>query len=276
MSSKRIKLTLFIFPALVIGGFETFRHTLCIPYLSMETGNWLTALLAALIVALISRRLFSQFEQTERDLSSERETRAVFEERERIARELHDRIAQSIFYIGVQINSVKQKANFNEPGVQSSLNDVLLALREMDENVRQSIFNLRQDAQSGAHFVERVENYLKNAFVSMNVTWELDLSHNVTILQPDEQVQLFGILQEAITNIRKHAKASHIKISLETSDNKWTFQIFDDGVGFDVEQAREKKYGLDIIFSRAADIGAKPIIQSSPNGTMIQILKEAN
>ena len=134
MTSNRIKLILYIFPALVIGGFETLRHTISIPYISSDLGNWVTALLTSLIVALFSKRMFTQFEMTERELSLEREKRAVFEERERLARELHDQIAQTIFYLGVQVESIQNRMLRETDGLQVTLDEIQVALREMDDN----------------------------------------------------------------------------------------------------------------------------------------------
>ena len=75
----------------------------------MKLGNWVTALIDAAVIALISRKLFQQYANTEKELGKERETRAVFEERERLARVLHDQIAQSIFYSGVQVG-IRQRS----------------------------------------------------------------------------------------------------------------------------------------------------------------------
>lgn len=151
MIPRYIKWALFFVPALVIGGFETVRHTLLTNILPMEMGNWVTAVIDAVVIAIVSRTLFQQFARTEQALSHERESRAVMEERERLARTLHDQIAQSLFYAGVQIQAVKSRAAaYADPALQSELDDISQSLREMDENVRQAIFNLKQKSVVGA------------------------------------------------------------------------------------------------------------------------------
>jgi signal transduction histidine kinase len=276
MKPRSIKILLLLIPTLVVLGFEYLRHSFCIPYVSLQTGNWLIAGLTALSISLISQGLFSRFEQAERSLSQEREKRAIMEERERLARELHDRIAQSIFYMGVQIDSLRQ-SNLEKPIDQGMWDELHLALREMDENVRQSIFNLKQNIETTLDFGERIEGYLKNAFYAMQVTWSVHLDLDPSLLETTEQIQLFGILQEAITNIRKHSSATSVLVHLKqkpiAEQTKWIFEICDDGVGFNIKQRRENQYGLDIIMNRAKDIGATALIESGEQGTCLRILK---
>jgi signal transduction histidine kinase len=280
MNTQRIKVALLLIPTFIVLGFEYLRHTYCIPYVSLETGNWMIAGLTALSISLISQRLFYRFEQAERSLSAEREIRAVLEERERLARELHDRIAQSIFYMGVKIESLR-KTNVQKPIESSEWDEVLLALREMDENVRQAIFNLRQNDAASMDFGERIERYLENAFCDTQVHWTVNLECDPSFLATTEQIQLFGILQEAVTNIRKHASASRVSVTLSKTSpgngqETWTFQICDNGIGFNPQERRRNQYGLDIIMNRARDIGATALIESSGQGTCIRIIKNWN
>jgi signal transduction histidine kinase len=278
MNTQRIKMALLFIPTLIVLGFEYLRHTYCIPYVSLETGNWMIAGLTALSISLISQGLFYRFEQAERSLSTEREARAIMEERERLARELHDQIAQSIFYLGVQIHALQKKTSQGQ--IKSGeWDEVLLALREMDENVRQAIFNLRQDTSTTLDFRERVERYLENAFCNTDTQWTVEIDDDTAqFLHTTEQIQLFGILQEAITNVRKHASASRVSVTLsntspEGNRAKWTFQICDDGVGFDTDEPRRHQYGLDIMMSRAKDMGATAVIESNKNGTCVRVVK---
>ncbi len=275
MNIKLIKWSLFLVPALVIGGFETIRHTLMEHFLSMQLGNWITAVIDAAVIAAISRKLFQSFAKAEKELSEEKRFRAVLEERERLARVLHDQIAQFIFYCGVQVSAVQEKVSqYEDLQLEAKFNDILLSLREIDQNVRQSIFNLRQQATESADFDDRIRSYLNRVFTEGNTTWDLQFSENNFQLSPTEQVQLFGILQEAITNVIKHAKAQHVVISFDTAKDtqtKWIFRIHDNGVGFDPDSVNSINYGLDIMKNRARDIGAKLSIDSGRKGTTVTI-----
>lgn len=276
MNTVGIRLSLLLIPTLIVLGFEYLRHTYCIPYVSLQTGNWMIAGLTALSISVISQGLFYRFEQTSRSLSAEREARAIMEERERLARELHDRIAQSIFYLGVQINSLR-KTNGSGSNEPSELDEVLIALREMDENVRQAIFNLRQDSTITLALRERIDRYLENVFCDTDTEWRVSLDGDAA-LSTTEEIQLFGILQECVTNIRKHASASHVSVTLSNTSSKadrgeWTFEVCDNGVGFNTDGHRRNQYGLDIVASRANDIGAMASVESDEQGTRIRIVK---
>lgn len=275
MKSIRTRISLLLFPTLIILGFEYLRHAFCIPYVSLQTGDWMMAGMTAISIALISQSLFSHFEQAERSLSLEREKRAIMVERERLARELHDQIAQSIFYMGVEIDSLRQ-ANAKKPIDSGAWDELLLALREMDKNVRQAIFNLRQDTEATLNFRERVQRFLENAFSNSEIHWTVNFCETVS-LETKEQIHLFGILQEAVTNICKHASATSVYVTLaETSfgnPTKWEFEIRDDGVGFNSRQRQVNQYGLDIIKNRAKDINATSFIESNGRGTSIRIVK---
>ncbi|KPV43762.1 sensor histidine kinase [Alicyclobacillus ferrooxydans] len=272
MTLNRIKWTLFIVPAIVIGLFETIRHTLLEHILPMELGNWITAVIDAMVIALVSKTLLHQFSKAEKELSQERQAHAILRERERLARILHDQIAQSIFYSGVQIKTARKMANkCGSPELNSVLEDVVMSLREIDENLRQSIFNLKSESNFALNLKDRVEAYLAKMLSRTELTWKVDFPQEFSWVTHSQQVQLFGVLQEAVTNIVKHAHASHVYVRLHTSTSRplgWSFKVEDDGVGFDGESQRNG-HGLDIMAGRARDIGAELRIESGPSGTTI-------
>lgn len=275
MVPLRIKMSLFFIPAIVIGLFETIRHTLLENILPMELGNWITAFVDAGAIALVARGLFLAYANTEHQLSQERASRAVLEERERLGRVLHDQIAQSIFYSGVQVSSAKtkiQQMKYRE--AEQNLTDVLLSLREIDENVRQAIFNLKQDIVEGAHFEERIRSSLEKTLSKKNMSWSFESSGNNVTFSPTEQVQLFGIFQEAITNVVKHSQATHVSVQLHVEDTDhqhWALTIEDDGIGFNRETIRDGSYGMEIMENRARDIKAELRVKSEPGRTSIQV-----
>jgi len=277
MTASRVKFALYIVPAIIVAVFETLRENYCVPYVSLTTGNWIIALLTAFVIALTTHTLFQRYEQTERALGMERETRAIMEERERLERDLHDRIAQSIFYLGVRTQTAKQKPGLTSADAIEFLDELVLTLREMDENVRQAIFNLRQDTETEPDFKERAERYLGNVFAGTGVDWDMEIDEEAVWLETAEQVQLFGILQEAATNVRKHARAHRVqvKLSVDGQEKKrgWVFSIQDDGEGFDPTQVPAGRFGLTIMRSRAHDIGANVDIKPNEKGTLIRVTR---
>lgn len=277
MTPSRIRWILFIVPAVVIGGFETLRHTLLEQILPMELGNWVTASVDALVIAAVSHRLFQQFAKDQRDLAVAREYRVVSEERERLARALHDQLSQSMFFTGTKVQTALQAANdAGSTKLQTSLNDILVTLREADENIRQAIFNLRHDATDKVAFEDRLGKYMADRLSSGEITWKLDLSLPPPVLDPREQVQLFGILQESVLNVLKHAHASQIVIRLNNhlDTDGWEFSVRDNGTGFTHTPDNHKTYGLDILANRAHEIDCDIDIQSTAEGTVIRVTRQ--
>jgi signal transduction histidine kinase len=280
LTHKRIKWILFLIPAFVIGSFETIRHTLLQSFLPTELGNWITAIIDAAVIAFVSRGLFQQFTQAEKTIAEERASRAVLEERERLARALHDQIAQAVFYAGVQVSAAKElKNNVDCAALQTKLNDISVSLRDIDEHVRQAIFNLQYPSLDSSQFADRIRTFLVKRFVGTHTTWDLQFPEHEPSLPNPIQIQLFGILQEAVTNIIKHADATHVDVYFENNsavEPGWTFTIQDNGHGFDTNDTRENAYGLDIIRNRAKDIGAMADIESNTDGSKVRISYRPN
>lgn len=272
MNLRRMKWMLFIVPAVVIGGFETIRHTLLEKVIPLEMGNWITACIDAAVIALITRQLLQRFAATESELHEERAHRIVLQERERLARVLHDQIAQTIFYSGVQVNAAREAAT-DLPQVAERLEEVRMSLREIDENIRQAIFNLREDAAPGDNLQARFNSYLHRTFDGTAVTWQLKYAGDGPEFGLAQQVHLFGILQEAITNVMKHAHASEVQVQVtgRSNDAQWTLLISDNGRGFTAGIPSGSKFGLDLMKSRADEIGAEMSVKTGNQGTTITV-----
>lgn len=280
MTHRQIKWMLFIVPALVIGSFETLRHTVLTNVIPLQLGNWITALIDAGLIAILSRQMFRLFEKNQAELSTKRERLAILEERERLAREMHDQIAQSIFYTGVQVQFIQQRTELlRDSELQNSLVNVLSSLREMDDNIRQAIFNLKQPAVDHADFMERVHHYLASTLGDNGITWSVQAASDGPTLLPAEQLQLFGILQEAVTNIIKHSRASMVRVSLEQTSSpqhQWIFSVEDNGIGFGSASAEGHRYGLGIIENRAREINATALFESKPEDRYTRICVKKN
>ena len=274
MTTSRLKWTLIIMPALIIGLFELIRHTaLLLSILPMDVGNWLTPLIDALVIAIVSRTLLQRLLDTEQALSHERASRAALEERENIARALHDQIAQSIFYSGVQINATKDLVKiYNDRELIDKLDQVVSALREMDEIIRHSIFSLRTQITLDQNFESRIRSYLEKILTLNRIEWTLNFPPAASELTPKKQAQLFGILQEAVANIVKHAEATKVSVTLNLErNNDWTFVVKDNGIGMTITSISQHQHGISIITNRATEIGASIAFESSSSGTKVII-----
>lgn len=248
-----------LLPPLIIGGFEFIRHDFLLAYLSMETGNVYITMLTLLLSFLFATWMFRTIERMNARLVEEQARRAVYEERERLARELHDGIAQSLFFLNVKLK-------------QGHLDDARVAVSAIDNHVRQAIFNLRSLPEEGS-LKQRLEKWLTQWSALSGV----DVSHEIRVMDnfftPAEEVQLFGIIQEAFANIRKHAQAQHAWIRLTTDEpHNWVLAIEDDGVGVPPTPTETKKYGLSMMRERAKQLNA--VIDIRPRmdgGTIISL-----
>lgn len=254
-------LTVFL-PPLIIGGFEFVRHDFLLPYMSMETGNVFITLLTFLLSFLFATWMFRTIERMNARLVEEQARRAVYEERERLARELHDGIAQSLFFLNVKLK-------------QGHLDDARIAVSAIDNHVRQAIFNLRSLPEEGS-LEQRLEKWLGqwSALSGVDISHELRVMDN--FFTPAEEVQLFGIIQEAFANIRKHAKARQSWIRLTTEEpRRWVLSIEDDGVGLPLTETETKKYGLAMMRERAKQLNAViDIRQRTEGGTTISLISQ--
>ncbi|MFY0543525.1 sensor histidine kinase [Brevibacillus sp. H7] len=249
-----------LLPPIVIGGFEFVRHDFLLSYMSMETGNVYITLLTLLLSFLFATWMFRKIERMNARLVVEQARRAVYEERERLARELHDGIAQSLFFLNVKLK-------------QGQLDDARIAVSAIDNHVRQAIFNLRSLPEEGSSFPQRVEKWLGQWSALSGVDVTPDLTVKDGFFSPAEEVQLFGIIQEAFANIRKHAQARHAWIRLTTKEHRrWELVIQDDGVGLGETDERSKKYGLAMMRERAKQLGAViTIAPRAAGGTEIRL-----
>lgn len=259
MAYRTLKILTILVPTIVIGGFEFIRHTLLYPELSMKTGNYIITILTFIISTFYANWMFRTIEEQNQRISKERELRAVYEERERLAKELHDNIAQSLFLLKVDIKKGKVK----EAGA---------ILQSIDNNLRQAIFNLRLKPSEHVSFSTRIENWIEEWVTVSGMESKVEIQLENGFFLPQEEVQLFGIIQEAFANIRKHARASVANLQLRTQGDQWQLVIRDDGVGFVPDEIPPQKYGLLMLKERAAKIDGEVHVQTGEgNGTTILV-----
>ena len=194
------------------------------------------------------------------------ETLAVMEERQRLARDLHDSVTQRLYSLMLYASAGK-KAYENENEIK-----VKRHLEQIDENAQQAlremrllIHELRPDILEKEGFMGALSHRLDFVEKRAGVDYELQLDGQLS-LSKQEEVELFTIITEALNNSLKHANADKIIIKITSSDDHLRVEICDNGIGFDEETAR-KRNGLGIISmrERAEQIGGKFSIHSEPN-----------
>ncbi|CAG7647805.1 sensor histidine kinase [Paenibacillus allorhizosphaerae] len=254
VSMRTLKILSILLPPTLIGGFEYFRHDFLLHELSMETGNLYITLLTLLLSFLFTTWMFGRIRTMNARLSKEQAKRAVYEERERLAQELHDNIAQILFFLNVQLK-------------KGQIDEARSAVTEIDLHLRQAIFNLRTPPEEGENFAARLRAWLKEWSALSGIAVESRISESAESLAPSTEVPLFSIIREAFTNIRKHSMADQAMIELGKTDDEggWRLYIRDNGAGLSGESLPETggRYGLSMIRKWAEELGATLDIHSS-------------
>ncbi len=191
------------------------------------------------------------------------------EERTRIARDLHDRIGQSLAFLAFELDRILNR-NEADP-VRELLTELRANLRTVVSEVRETLYDLRTDVGADRDFATVIGDF--SARVADRAHLEIDLdcdrSMRLPILQERE---MWRIAQEALINVERHADASHVKISWLCSGSTAVLEVADDGRGFpDGHSGRIDSYGVLGMRERAASIGASFELISHPGeGTTVR------
>lgn len=193
----------------------------------------------------------------------ERES-AVGEERALLARELHDSIAQSLAFLKIQVQLLRTATQKGQPQqVQTALDELDVGLRESINDVRELLVHFRTRANAGDIELALAETLQKFRHQT-GLPAQLQMHGEGLPLPADVQLQVLHVLQEALSNVRKHAGASQVVLDVQRGD-AWRFEVRDDGIGFDPLLGPDETHvGLKIMRERAAAIGAQVAVGSRP------------
>ena len=165
---------------------------------------------------------------------------AITEERTRIAREIHDGVAQLLAFSALKLDLVARLMEKDKDRAQVELDLARDTVRETIREIRRSIFALRPVDLERYGFVETVRRYVADFGQQNEVRVRLDVA-DVGELTPKSEGVLFRIFQEAMHNVAKHSKATLVEVRLGTDDSGMVFvQVRDDGAGFDVQQVGDR------------------------------------
>ncbi|MGE3269470.1 MAG: GAF domain-containing protein [Chloroflexota bacterium] len=202
-------------------------------------------------------------------------------ERERIARELHDSLAQALGYVRLQAAHAREEVTRgHDEQVLQTLAQIGEVVGDAYAEVREAILGLRSGGSGGDRtLIDALTEYLARYQQQTGVGVDLEVSPSATAtaLAPVVEVQLMRIVQEALANVRKHARTAHAKLEIAivtgTGGPRLQVRIADDGLGFDLTQSGGSgHYGLAIMRERAEGVGGEIEIVSSPGrGTHITV-----
>lgn len=191
------------------------------------------------------------------------EARAILGERARLAREIHDGLAQTLAFLKIEIGRAENMLAQGQPGQAARLlkdsartvGDAYLDARQAIENLRRAPDNLGDWLRQAAEDFEELSG--------LPVRTDLRIVHD---FPANVQVQMIRIVQEALTNIRKHAQAGGVRLSAREEAGETVIEVADDGRGFSPSDVAATRFGLRGMRERAESVGADFQVSSCPNG----------
>ena len=190
-------------------------------------------------------------------------------ERARIARDLHDRTAQSLAYIGFELDRLSNR--YSDP----ALPELHRVVREVVVELRETLYQLRTTVTDDEGLVPLAEPYLRRWSDRTGVTSTFEAICPDRRLPRQVEQELWRIFQEALTNVERHADASSVHVTWDCSDGHARLVVQDDGAGMDSARPAPERYGLVGIRERADAIGARVHFDSDlGNGTTVLIEME--
>lgn len=205
-----------------------------------------------------------------RRLQGQLQDLAVLRERNRLAREVHDRVASKLYGIALRLQIISLR-------VPETCHEALMAVRDQvltsQAELKECIQAMYRDPLPSRNFSEVVQEMAEYFRQNFELPIEVVLPRESIILDSRRLQELTYILSEALTNVRKHAHAAHVKVSVIPRKGKYRLVIEDDGQGCDFTNGASRRgLGLAAMRSRAEEIGGYCLIESSPGkGTRVEV-----
>ena len=244
--------------------------------------NWREATIETVLIAGVGLlavlrliRNITERKRAEEQVLQQQRALAAMEERQRMARELHDSLGQVLSYVNAQAQAALDLIEKGEAATAvAHLARLSTVAADANTDVREFILDMRATVSPEQGFFAALEQYLQQFSQTYGLPTTLSRPDDVAddLLSPMARVQLLRIVQEALTNTRKHAQANSAQVIFTPADVHVQVVITDDGIGFsphpDWEEASH--FGLEIMRERAAIVGGALEVRSAPGqGTQV-------
>jgi len=279
---QTLKWLTILIPTILVWVIETLRHMIFVETDPMVIGNIIMASLVFIAIFLFMRFIFEAIERMERQSIRQNQEMAVLEERERIAREMHDGFAQVLGYVNATAQATRQfLTNTRVKEAEDNLKELETVARDAYADVREVILQLRTTNVFQKDLIPLLKEYV-GRFSQIGVT-KIELEVNdcsEKCFSANSELQIIRIIQEALTNIRKHAGAKHGWVRITNQNGQCKIVIEDDGRGFNSVSVRDgdrPRFGLQIMKERAESIRGNVDVTSIPgDGTRVTLTIPSN
>ena len=197
------------------------------------------------------------------------------DERKSISRDLHDELGQALTAVIMDLAIIRQ--DVSDTKVVARINKVSSLVSETIKTVQRLTYQLRPDIIDDLGIDAAIEWYTKEYMLRNKIEVILNLDTEISI-SPESSLTIFRIMQESLTNIARHARATKVEIKLKQSTDSILFKISDNGTGIkDEELMAKKSFGIIGMKERAASIGAScDIYRGTEKGTIIKLIFPLN
>ncbi len=252
-----------------------FRRTFYLIFNIPQQINLFYMSLGVGVASMMIATFFIVASEKEEMLRLERENRelAVMDERNRIARELHDSVSQNLFGISLHLNTMEYILGKDQARAGEITKLLKGMVEEVQTEMRLMIYELRPAALAEKGFFEALESLITLFRVRYNLDISSDFSGDEN-LDSRKQLVIYRVLQESLNNIVKHAQASKVKVSLKVWDGQVELAIQDNGKGFnDSDKNKDDEHlGIKCMKERITELKGDFLIKSlSGNGTTVNV-----
>jgi signal transduction histidine kinase len=269
---ERVALSLAASASIILSITHLALSQIAVRWTWIMQGNNLTLLvvytLFSLVTAIVPYRI---------NLNIRRriEREAIIEERRRIAREIHDGVAQSLGYLNMKTKLVSDSVSLANTGqAVKELSEIQKVVQGTYDDIRESIDQLSHEIRN-VPIISALSAYIVEFGTNNGIKVDFDYPRPFPSISPVAELQLLRIAQEALTNIRRHAFATGVEVKLQRNDEAIEMMIKDNGQGFNLEKLEESPlgyHGLNIIKERAETLGGELHISTSPGeGTALMV-----
>lgn len=227
-------------------------------------------------------RIGAELHKSHAELMSliERQDRAIEEERMNIARDLHDELGQVLTALKIDVAMVKRTVLSGKPlnGIEAEFKAITDLIDRITSSVKRISKGLRPEALEDLGIVEAIRYQVLEFGKRNNIECQLELPSSAPYLDSTISITLFRIVQEALTNIMRHAQAKSVKVKLDLHDDALLLQVCDDGVGISNNTIESSKsLGLIGLRERVRALKGRFSISGSPGGgTAITVMLPVN
>jgi signal transduction histidine kinase len=238
---------------------------------SILLGMWMSAIIHQ---SDQRRQLIEQLEATQAELAATKRHEGMLEERQRLAREIHDTLAQGFTSIVMHLEAAEQAMPGQPETAQKHLDQARTTARASLEQARRVVQDLRPDLLEQQSLPEAIERTAVQWQEETNIPVTTTITGIPDPLHPDVEVMLLRAAQEALNNVRKHARATAVQLTLSYMADMVILDVQDNGVGINgaAPSPLTGGYGLQAMRERAAQLGGSVEIESEPGeGTTVVV-----